>query len=200
MNARVAFAIVALALGTTASAGEKTSGVLPGILIGPKLSLIALPTPSLGVEAKGLGMFGASVDLGYLPMTSVGGQGNAKIGFTNISATARVFPFAGSFFLGAGLGSRTFKAEASDTATGLTAKAEVSSVYIAPQLGWRWIWESGFFMGVDLGWQFVVSHKLTLTTPIGANPQDIKDVQDASDTVGKVGLPILGLLQLGWFF
>lgn len=200
MNVRLAFAIVAIALGSTAAAGEKTSGILPGILIGPKLSLLALPTPGLGIEAKGLGMFGASIDLGYLPMTSVGGQGNAKIGFTNISATGRVFPFAGSFFLGAALGSRSFTAEASDAATGVKAKAEVSSVYLAPEVGWRWIWESGFFLGVDLGWQFVVSHTLTLTTPVGSAPQDIQDVQDASDKVGKAGLPIVGLLQLGWFF
>jgi hypothetical protein len=200
MNVRVALAITAVLLGTAAAAEEKTSGALPGILIGPKLALIAVPTPSLGLELKGPGLFGASVDVGYLPLTSVGGQGNAKIGFTSVSATGRLFLFRGSFFVGAGLGTRTFTAKASDSATGQTAKADVTSVYLAPQLGWRWIWESGYFMGLDLGWQLVVSHKATFDLPVGANPQDVKDVQDAADKVGKAGLPILGLLQLGWFF
>jgi hypothetical protein len=200
MDSRLAVAVVAVVLGTSALADEgKTSGVLPGLLIGPKLSIIALPMPGAGVEAKGE-LLGGSVDLGYLPLTSVGGKGNAKIGFTNLSATGRVFPWRGSFFLGASVGSRTFRARAKDDTTGETAKAEVTSTYLAPQLGWRWVWHSGFFMGLDLGWQLVLSKKATYDLPAGANPQDVKDVQDATDKVGKVGLPVLSLLQVGYFF
>ena len=203
MIAKLAVVAAALVLASTAYADDgKPSGVLPGVLFGPKLALIAVPTPGVGLEVKqsGAGLFGASVDFGYLPLIAVGGQGKAKIGFTNLSATARVFPSRGSFFLGAAVGSRKFTAKATDSATGEAAKADVTSVYIAPELGWRWVWESGFFMGTDLGWQIVLSHKSTFDLPATANAQDVKDVQDAADKVGKVGLPILGLVQLGWFF
>ena len=200
MNAKIAFALAALALGGISSAEEKTSGILPGLLVGPRLSLLALPTPGAGLEVRGPGPFGASLDLGYIPMVSVGGHGNAKIGFTNVSGAGRIYPFSRSFFLGAAVGSRSFRAKARDDATGAEARASVASVYLAPELGWRWIWGSGFFMGVDLGWQFVLSHKATFDFPATAKPKDVTDVQHAADRVGKAGLPVLGLLQLGWFF
>jgi hypothetical protein len=202
MNVKLIVVAAALVLGGTALADDgKTSGVIPGLLFGPKLVLVSVPTPGVGLEVKqaGAGLFGASVDFGYLPLIAVGGQGKAKIGFTNLSATARVLPSRGSIFLGAAVGSRKFTAKATDSATGEAAKADVTSAYVAPELGWRWVWESGFYMATDLGWQIVLSHKSTFDLPASANAQDVKDVQDAADKVGKVGLPILGLVQLGWF-
>lgn len=177
----------------------KTDGLIPGMLIGPKLSLVNLPTPGVGVEAKFLGnLLGASFDYGLIPDITVS---DVTVGMHAWNVGAKIYPFRGSFFVGALYGNRSFTGSKTDTSTGTPLKAavDVSSTYVAPELGWRWVWNSGFFMGMDLGWQFVTSSKVTLTAPAGISQGTVDDVQKKGNDIGKAGLPVIGLLQVGFF-
>ena len=79
------------------------------------------------------------------------------------------------------------------------ASLDISTTFLTPQIGWRWVWTSGFFTGVDLGWQLPLNYTSTLNVPAGASPGTIKDIRDNADKYVKSGLPSLGLLELGWF-
>ena len=178
----------------------KTEGLIPGILFGPKLSIIRLPTPALGVEVKAYQLFGASFDYGFIPDFTIS---NVTLGMKTWNVGAKVYPLRGAFFLGANLGGYTFtgKSTVSDlNGQPVAAKLDISTTFIAPEIGWRWVWNSGFFTGLDLGWQFPLSYKSTLDVPGGASPGNIKDVRDNADKYVKSGLPALGLFELGWFF
>jgi hypothetical protein len=180
----------------------KSEGVLPGMVIGPKLSLLRVPAPGLGVEAKLMNAFGLSLDYAFIPTVTVK---DVSARYADLSLGAKWYPWRGAFFLGASLGTRTFEGSKKDSTTvpGVTleAKGKVSSTYLAPQVGWRWVWASGFFMGIDLGWQVILSSETTLTIPAElASTTAAQDVRDASDDLGELGFPIVSLLQLGWFF
>ena len=176
----------------------KPEGLLPGMVIGPKFALVPVPGLfGLGLEAKFQNLVGVGLDYNFFPSTGVG---NVKIGLSDLSFAARVFPWRSRFYLGAALGQRSFWGTASDRVTGQEIKVEVKSTYVAPELGWRFVWGSGFFMGIDLGYQVVLSPSMTLTLPPGTiDATDKKDVEDAGKQIGKVGLPIISLLQLGFY-
>jgi hypothetical protein len=177
----------------------KSEGLLPGILFGPKLSVLTLPTPAVGVEVKAYQLFGASFDYGFIPDFTVSG---VTLGMQTWNVGAKVYPSRGAFFLGAKLGSYTFSGKSTLNVNGQPAQAklEVSATFLAPEIGWRWVWASGFFTGLDLGWQFPLNYRSTLDVPAGVSPGTIKDVHDNVDKYVKSGIPALGLLQLGWFF
>ena len=193
---KVVVALLSLSLAAPALA-DKTEGVIPGLLIGPKLSLVSFPTPTVGAEAKVAGWFGLSFDYGYVPNFKVK---DATVGWNNWCAGAKVFPFHGSFFLGALYGQRSLKLREQDKNSGLDADGRVSSRYLAPELGWRFLWNSGFTMGLDFGWQFVTGKSTRLNIPQGYDAQKEKDVRDLSRRVANQGIPVLGVLELGWMF
>jgi hypothetical protein len=178
----------------------KTEGLIPGILFGPKLSIISLPTPGLGVEVRAHRLFGASFDYGFIPDVTIS---SVTLGMTTWKVGAKVYPMRGAFFLGANLGSYTFTAKSTVTdSNGQTASAklDISATFIAPEIGWRWGATGGFFTGVDLGWQFPLNYKSTLNVPTSASAGTIKDIRDKADQYVKSGLPALGMLELGWLF
>ncbi len=192
--AALLFAAAAHAAGPSDAYG-KESGIIPGVVLGPRLSLLSVPSPSVAGELKIANLVGASVDYGLVPDVEVRG---VKVGLTTWKVGARVFPFRGRFFLGASYGSRTFHAKKT-VDTGESGKLDVTSTFVAPELGWRFVWRSGFFMGLDLGWQIVLDSSKTLTASAGLADSDRKDIDDAGRKIGKAGLPELGLLQLGWY-
>jgi hypothetical protein len=178
----------------------KPEGLIPHTVIGPKLALISIPAPGIGLEAKFFNRFGVSVDYNLIPDVNLSG---VKAGYTDLSGAVRWFPFEGRFFLGAALGTREFHAKASATSNGYTgdAKIKVQSTYLAPEIGWRFVTSVGFFYGIDLGYQLILSKKTTLTIPSQLDTaNETKDVKDAGDQIGKIGLPIISLVQLGWYF
>jgi hypothetical protein len=181
----------------------KASGLLPGFLIGPSLHLLPIPSVvGVGMEARILDTLGVALDYNLIPSVGVPGaeSADAKMEYRDLSGAVRWFPWRRAFYLGAALGTRTFKATATDTATGLRGTAEVTSTYLAPEIGWRWIWPSGFFLGMDLGYQVILSSKETFDLPASLDPVDKQDLEDAANDLGKIGFPILSLLQLGWYF
>jgi hypothetical protein len=171
-----------------------------GILIGPKLSLLALP-PGLGLEARLFDTLGISVDFGFIPSVKVARDPtvDSRAKYADLSVAARWFPWHHSFYLGASLGSRDFKASAHDSVTLETASAEVTSTYLAPQLGWRFIGKSGFFYGIDLGYQIILSSTQTFVLPASTEPSQEEDLRRAAHDLGQLGFPILTLVQLGWY-
>jgi hypothetical protein len=172
-----------------------------GVLIGPKLSLLALP-PGLGLEARLFDTLGISVDFNFIPSVKVSRDStkDSRAKYADLSVAARWFPWHRSFYLGASLGTRDFKASAHDNLTFETASAEVTSTYIAPQLGWRFIGKSGFFYGIDLGYQIILSSTQTFVLPASTDPEQAQDLRRAANDLGQLGFPILTLVQLGWYF
>jgi len=78
--------------------GTRDSGLIPGVLIGPRLSLLALPTPALGVEAKILRYVGLSFDYGFFPKIDISG---VSVSYSMWNVAARVYPWGNAFFIGA---------------------------------------------------------------------------------------------------
>lgn len=178
----------------------KAEGLIPGMVIGPKFALLPVPYAfGLGLEAKFANQFGAGLDYNWIPSLGIGDE--VKVGFSDISLNGRVFPWKGRFYVGAALGQRNFFAKVQDSLSREQLKVEVKSTYLAPEVGWRFVWGGGFFMGIDLGYQIVVSSKMSLTLPtgLGVDPTDKKNVEDAGSDLGKVGLPIISLIQLGFY-
>jgi hypothetical protein len=202
-------ALLAILLSTQAVRADepegygKTQGIIPGIplLFGPKLS-VALPHPSIGLEVKFDNFIGGSFDYGFIPDITVS---NASANMKGWHLDGRVYPFRGAFFLGAALGRRTMEGSYTDTTaipgTSITGKATVDVTYLAPEIGWRWVYQSGLFMGVELGWEFVLSMSTQYNDQFNALPDQKKnDINSAIDKYGKVGLPHLALFQIGYFF
>jgi hypothetical protein len=53
--------------------------------------------------------------------------------------------------------------------------------------------------GIDLGYQIITSTKSTFDLPPGMSAQDRQDLEDAANHLGKIGFPIVSLLQLGFY-
>ena len=172
--------------------GAKESGLIPGMLIGPRLSLLALPTPTLGGEAKILRYLGVSFDYGFLPKITVADV-SAKYNMWNIAG--RVYPFGKTFFVGAVYGHYGIEgAAANGTGTG---SARVSSTFLGPQIGGRWIQPSGFFTAVDLAWGFPLSFSSEASGDASGKTLEFK--QNAEKYL-QHGIPFLGLVSFGYLF
>lgn len=201
MNAPFATLTAILLLAASPASGADPGGYgkrPDGVTVGPRLSLVSIPAPGIGVEAKVANLVGASFDYGLIPQVSLEG---AKVQLTTWRAGAKVYPLRGRFWLGAAYGSRTFTARKTVTSGGVSGsgKLEVTSTFLAPQLGWLFVRPSGFFMGIDLGWEIVLHGRSRLTATAGLPDTDRKDLEDLGRRIGKAGLPELGLLQVGWF-
>ncbi len=203
------FAILLTAQTAAAAESEegygKTHGLIPGVplVFGPKVS-VAIPHPSIGLEVKLANLIGASFDYGFFPDISVD---NVTAGFTKgWHLDGRIYPLRGAFFLGAALGQRTFKGSYTTTVPlvgSITPSSTVDVTYLAPEIGWRWVYQSGFFMGVELGWEFVLSFTRTDSPEVVALRtlgQLDPNLDKAINDYGKVGLPHVALFQIGYFF
>jgi hypothetical protein len=156
-----------------------------------------LPLP-LGIELFARNDL-LGVGVGYSALTEGMGDAllsaadvkNAKLSANAIDLDIRIFPFSGSFFLGASAGRQSISASA--TQNGQSASAEVTTLMIAPRLGW--LWSIGVFnIGFDLGVQLPFAASKTINAPQGANTSD---VNSAADVVGSTPLPSVHL-RLGF--
>src|SRR5262249_39861790 len=131
----------------------KTQGLIPGMLIGPRIALINLPSPAIGAEIRALGYLGASFDYGFIPKLTIS---DVQIKYDQWQVGLRVYPFKGAFYVGGVYGHYAFTGVASGPSAG-TGSVSVSSQYIGPQLGWRWVMPGGFFTRGDLSWGFPIT-------------------------------------------
>lgn len=170
--------------------GTKESGIIPGVLIGPRLGM-NLPAPTIGAEAKILRYVGASFDYAFFPKIGIAG---ASIGYTMWNAAARVYPFGGAFFIGAVYGH--YGIEGSVTSAQGSGSVRVNSNFLGPQIGARWVQPSGFFAGVDVAWAFPLAYRSDSTPdPSGTTVS----IQQTADRYLQHGVPLVGA-SLGWLF
>jgi len=179
--------------------GPRTEGVIPGLLFGPKATATLLfpPNVMVGLELRIIGYIGASFEYGVFPQNQEAGGYNLKI--KTWSAGLRWYPWRGAFFLGAVLGNYDVTATQSVNGTEF-ATLQVKSMYLGPQIGWKWAWDFGLFLGLNLGYGFSLDYQSTLTQPPLAPSSDLNSAKQNADKYLKTGVPILTLLELGWLF
>ena len=171
--------------------GPKQSGFIPGVLIGPRLT-VAVPTPTFGAEVKILRFVGASFDYGFFPKLTISG---VDVSYSMWNVAARVYPFGDVFFVGLVYGH--YGVEASATVAQGTGSVRASSDFLGPQVGARWIQPSGFFFGIDVAWAFPLGyHSEASFDPTGTTTS----VKETADRYLKNGIPLVGLVSVGWLF
>ena len=139
---------------------------------------------------------------------------DAKIGIDNTEIALRWHPFAGSFFVGALYGQQKVTASMTDDIVSgmitynVTATGEVKSNYVTPHLGWMWGHDDGgFFATFELGYQSPSNVKVSVTSDAPSAAQALPEYQELEDDAqsdaekyGKMSLPYLALLKIGWLF
>jgi len=171
--------------------GPKVSGLIPGVLIGPRLS-VAVPAPTVGAEVKILRFVGASFDYAIFPKITISG---VDVSYSMWNVAARVYPFGDVFFVGAVYGH--YGVDATATVAQGTGSVRASSDFLGPQIGARWIQESGFFFGVDVAWAFPLSYRSEASPDPSGTTTSVKET---ADRYLKNGIPLAGLISVGWLF
>ena len=134
----------------------------------------------------------------------------ADLEIKNTQIGLHYHPWAGSFFVGAIYGTRSLTGEKTDVVSGFnaTVKAEITSNYLTPMVGWLWGADNGGFFGsIELGYLMPSNVKTTLTTnaPTAVQTttayQDLEsDVKNTGKKAGEMALPHITLVKLGWLF
>ena len=163
---------------------------------------------------------------GGFKLNTKGSKGTAiTLGVTGFDLRGRWHPFKGSFFFGAAAGYQRIYGSASRAVSfdnngqtetvNTTVNVNIGSFYLTPHLGWLWVYQSGFVLGADLGWQFPFGSKTTAdvstdqpvandSLPALESTQQYQDlysqVQDAGNKIGRTSLPYVTVLRAGWFF
>jgi hypothetical protein len=185
------------------------------ILIG----IIALPRP---IEVEALLKLGGSIAVGaqysMLPKLTVPGE-DSGLELSAAQGIFRWFPFRGAFYLGAGLGYQQFKASLSDAVQGgkMTVVADMSTVFVSPQLGWLFTWQSGFALGISIGVQLPLPREPVVSVAYNgqvvpesgagfpaevttAANQDRDQIEDIARVIMRYPIPNLDLLKIGFAF
>jgi hypothetical protein len=119
--------------------------------------------------------------------------------FSAWEADVRVFPFAGSFFVGSGLVRQSFKSSVTQSTTfgNFNGSVAVSTTYAAPRVGYLWTVGPGVVLGVDAGVQLKLSSDAQVTLPPGAPPDMQSQANRVVDVFGHYPLPSMHL-RVGW--
>jgi hypothetical protein len=188
---------------------QQSSGFSLPIHVGATVGL-SLPRPldaQLYVRAFGFVSLGFSYsDFPSFvadPLLSAAGLKNGQTTvrldqFSAWEADLRVFPFAGSFFVGSGLGRQSFKASVTQsTALGnYDGSVAVSTTYATPRIGYLWT-VGPVVLGVDGGVQLKLSSNPQVNLPPGS-PADMQSQADrVVDVFGNYPLPSVHF-RLGW--
>lgn len=204
--------------------GNNDSGGLLGpVRLGASLS-VAIPHPlNYGLDLTLYKYVGLAASVSSIEEAELDSYKGASFGLKHWDVRARVFPFAGSFFLGAAYGQQKLSAQGKvsvpvtvatvTTTVPATLKLEVNSNVFTPHLGWFWLWDFGLVLGTEFGYQMTLGNPKTdfSVTFEGASAaaqeeakkskeykENEKIVRDLGDTVGKAGLPYWTFLRVGW--
>lgn len=119
--------------------------------------------------------------------------------FSAWEADVRVFPFAGNFFVGSGLGRQSFKSSVTQSTTlgNYNGSVAVSSTYATPRIGYLWTVGPGVVLGVDGGVQLKLSSNPQISLPPGAPPDMQSQADRVVDVFGNYPLPSVHF-RVGW--
>jgi hypothetical protein len=138
------------------------------------------------------------------PLLSAAGLKNGQTAvrldeFSAMEADLRVFPFAGSFFVGSGFGRQSFKSSVTQSTTlgNYNGSVAVGTTYAAPRVGYLWTFGPGVVLGVDAGVQLKLSSDAQVSLPSGAPPEMRAQADRVVDVFGHYPLPSMHL-RVGW--
>lgn len=179
--------------------GPRTEGLIPGVLVGPKVAAALLfpPNVMVGVELKVLGWVGVSFDYGVFPHDDA--YGGYKVTANTWNVGLKAYPFRGAFFVGLVYGSYDLTGTQDAGVPVLATSLNLKSSYLGPQIGWKWAFDFGLFLGLNMGYGFSLDYTSTLVGPPGSSAGDLRTIQENADKYLKPGAPIFTLLEIGWF-
>jgi hypothetical protein len=184
--------------------------------------LVGIPHPfSLSVDLRIDGEWSVGLALGGLAVSPRRAKGSTRMSIGGLDLRGRWHPWRGAFFLGAMLGGQTLSGsttnvyDVSGQDVSATITLDVKSAYFTPHLGWMWIKESGFTIGVELGWQVPSNPRslfgVSVDDPALAAYLDqvkatqeykdfVKDIEDRTRPLGLLSFPYVTVLRVGWVF
>ena len=178
-----------------ASADDPNRGALGPVRLG---ALAGVGAPSIfsgEVIAKIGDYFGVAGDYGVAPQIPFP-VGGAAVAFQQktFTGSARVYPFRGAFFIGAGAGSQTTTATASATTQGAvpTSSFTTSILFVEPELGILYRSSSGISLGCDVGLEFPLTAHRTNSASLPAS------MDSAMKYAEKGPIPSVNLLRVGY--
>jgi hypothetical protein len=184
--------------------------------MGPSISLTLPHFLNYSIDAIILSRWGISFNLGSASRTI----DDVEISSNHIDGRIRWFPWAASFFVGVGYGRQniagkyTKSIEVSGKGYDVATEVSAKSSYYIPHIGWMWLGDSGFHIGVDAG-AFIpqkanssisasyataddeVIKKLEASSEYGAV---VTKIQDGVDRFTKKTLPFVTMLRIGYMF
>ena len=203
---------------------DEQDGLLGPFRIGP---IIGVGLPSLinvGGMLKLTRYFAAGINIGISPDVKFSFYGDATLNYNAYQIYARAHPFGGGFYLGAAIGyahargtdEQTIAVPASVAAVypslgsqvSLKSEGTVQTMVVTPELGYFYIFKSGFALGLGAGVQLpIASSDVHFEQDVNANvPEEVlkqyldptaRAVQDTLERVGQTPLPTVSL-YVGW--
>lgn len=183
-------------------------GLLGPVRLGPVLGIGFPDGLQLGVVTRGWGWVTLGASAGWVPETKIpiGGE-DTRITRVSGEAFARVHPFRGGFFLGAGIGAMQMKGqlfaekEAFGQNVDTRARAFVASVHATPQVGYVWMFGRHVTASMEVGVQVPLlpgeptfdAQSMGLVRPIEGNGK----LADAMRVAVQSPVPMVNLLKLG---
>lgn len=176
------------------------------------LTLISTAKAELGINA-GLGLpfvsqYGLNLTMGDKWSLNVGYNnlsftlGSAKTSLTMPEALLNWHPFAGSFFIGLGVGQETLVVTATDADTNAEATAKVTASTTIMKLGWMWgKANGGFWFGMDIAYISPSGGEVEIETS-GGTPSDgtFQDVEDSGEKFGETAYTNITFARFGYLF
>lgn len=169
---------------------------------------------SFGVTTKLTRFFGIGANVGLIPKVKISYYGEATLSYQEVDVYGRIYPFGGSFFLGAGVGyatvAGTFAETVNVTVSGNSAVVDVSSdgkvrsLVLTPQLGLFHTFGSGFSLGIDVGAQVPIApseisfeNHLPAQVPPSYAANANEQTRSTLQRIGQQVVPTLNL-RVGW--
>ena len=188
-------------------ASAASSCALSQVCMGPVVSLLGPPNLiGGGVHARITNYLGIGVDYQVMPTLNFN---PVSMGTSLFSATARVYPFGGAFFLGGGIGYQVYRGQVREGDISVSARTG----FPAAMASIGFMGKSGFVLGMDLGLLFPLSspririHESTGNiAQVGFTQSDIDEAREKAESeVNKLlkAMPLtvqVNLLRLGYMF
>lgn len=184
-----------------ASENDPHRGELGAFRLGA-LASAGFPSAIAGqIVFKAADWVGATASYGATPALPIPVADDARISQRGFSATARVYPFRGAFFLGLGGGQSTMTGEIAQSGSGVRAQSSVRTrtAYVMPELGFLHRFAFGLAIGADVGLQVPVSSSSETTASAnGSAVAAPAELRDAMRSLGSTPIPVLNFLRLGY--